>query len=124
MAARLGDRIRPGQRAVGYSELGVYRLLAEPRQSEVVRGFCKDVLGPLLEHERNRPRVLSQTLAAFLHCESNLKETSAFLHIHVNTLRYRLGSLEKILGMSLRDRSRKLELQLALKGLELYDVWE
>jgi purine catabolism regulator len=36
------------------------------------------------------------------------------MHVHPNTLRYRLGRIEKLLGKSLRNPAAIAELQLAL----------
>lgn len=118
-AARMAAHLPPPQRVQAYEELGVYRILADSAQSGVVAAFSRDVLGRLIEHEQNRQPVLLNTLSTFLHSEGNLKNTAAHLHIHVNTLRYRLSRIEEVMAISLKDHSKRLELELALAALAI-----
>jgi hypothetical protein len=56
------------------------------------------VLAPLSENSHGE---LAQTLQTFLRCRFDRKATSAALHVHRNTLAYRLGRIEEITGLDL-----------------------
>src|SRR3954464_14678642 len=59
---------------------------------------------------------LTDTLAAWLDNACNTSDTARALHVHMQTLRYRLRQLEELFGEDqLKDGERRLELQLALK---------
>ena len=71
------------------------RSLASSRQ----RTRLKDkVLAPLSDDEHGE---LAQTLQTFLRCRFDRTATSAALHVHRNTLAYRLRRIEEITGLDL-----------------------
>jgi hypothetical protein len=59
---------------------------------------------------------LEQTLLAWLRHGGNVPAAAAELHVHRQTVRYRLGRLRELLGDALDDPDRRLELELALRG--------
>jgi DNA-binding PucR family transcriptional regulator len=59
---------------------------------------------------------LTDTLQAWLDNACSTGETARALHVHMQTLRYRLRQLEEVFGAGrLEDGDKRLELQLALK---------
>ncbi|MFI7403819.1 PucR family transcriptional regulator [Streptomyces sp. NPDC049541] len=77
------------------------------------------VLAPLdTATEGQRPR-LAETLLAWLLSGSNVPDVAARLHIHPQTVRYRLRQLEKLFGEALHDPGTRLDLILALRAEEL-----
>ncbi|WP_326584400.1 helix-turn-helix domain-containing protein [Streptomyces sp. NBC_00481] len=120
-------------RALGLMGRGVL-----PRQG-VVR--CADQLStlllysdePMLAHLQSRvlapldavaegPRGrLADTLLAWLLGGSNVPDVAARLHIHPQTVRYRLRQLEKLFGEALHDPGTRLDLILALRAEALRD---
>jgi hypothetical protein len=61
-----------------------------------------------------RARLL-ETLAAWLDAHGEARPAAAALHVHVQTVRYRLGQLRDLLGAALDDPQARLELALALR---------
>jgi DNA-binding PucR family transcriptional regulator len=59
-----------------------------------------------------------RTLAVFLRSDRRLKPAAAMLHVHVNTLRYRLSRIEELLGVDLEDVEARFQLEFAVKLLE------
>ena len=102
-----------------FGDLGLYKLLTSLSQSaEAARHFRKTIQ-PLLEHDQRRGSELVDTLAAFFHCHGNLSQTAARLHIHRNTLAYRLEQIASITQLDLNDPDARFALQLALKLLPI-----
>jgi PucR C-terminal helix-turn-helix domain len=58
---------------------------------------------------------LRATLEAWLDAQGHARTAAERLHVHVQTLRYRLGQLREILGEALDDPQCRLELALALR---------
>ena len=76
------------------------------RSPSLVARLKDDVLAPLSEDDHGE---LAQTLQTFLRCRFDRTATSAALHVHRNTLAYRLGRIEEITGLDLgspRDLAR------------------
>jgi hypothetical protein len=61
-----------------------------------------------------RDRLL-ETLRAWLDAHGEARPAAAALHVHVQTVRYRLGQLRDLLGDALDDPQARLELALALR---------
>ncbi|MFC6933180.1 helix-turn-helix domain-containing protein [Actinomadura yumaensis] len=67
-----------------------------------------DVLSP---SQRDR---IAETLLALLEHNFNATEAGAALHVHPQTVRYRLRTIEKLVGEDLYDPRARLEMQLIL----------
>ncbi len=59
---------------------------------------------------------LTATLAAWLAAQGRLQAVAERLHVHPQTVRYRLGQLRELFGDELDDSQRRFELQLALRA--------
>jgi purine catabolism regulator len=60
-----------------------------------------------------------ETLAAYLRNGGNAAITARELHIHYNTLRYRLGKIDELTGGLDRSAISRLSLEVALVGRSL-----
>jgi len=57
-----------------------------------------------------------QTLLAWLQHGCNANEVALRLHVHPQTVRYRLRQVEDLFGDQLRDPDRRFELEIALRA--------
>ena len=69
------------------------------------------VLDPL----RGHPQLL-ETLVAYLSADQNVNAAAEALHVHPNSLRYRLGRVEELLGRTLRSPATLADLYVALRA--------
>ncbi len=97
-----------------FARLGIYRLLFHLYEHEELSDFYQETLAPLLESDSHSSALL-ETLECFFNCNGNLSETARTMHLHRNSLLYRLGRIEELLGRSLEDAELRLSLQIALK---------
>jgi hypothetical protein len=82
---------------------------------EIAADLARRVLAPLERLPRGQRERLRETLAAWLDAQGHARTAAESLHVHVQTLRYRLGRLRDVFGDALDDPQRRLELGLALR---------
>jgi purine catabolism regulator len=111
---RLGKEWR-GAPVTYFGDLGLYQLLTTLGTNPESARFYRKTLGQLMTHDDNRNSELVETLEAFFACHGNISQTSSRLHIHRNTLSYRLERIESIANLDLNDPDARFSLQLALK---------
>ncbi|MGA4543050.1 PucR family transcriptional regulator [Uniformispora flossi] len=114
-ASRIADG-RPGAfEVVGHEELASHVLLLAAAPEGVRRGFRDRLLTPLLAYDARHQAELVTTLEAFLDCDGSWTRCAARLHVHVNTLRYRIGRIEELTGRDLSRLEDKVDFFLALR---------
>ncbi|TCK25855.1 PucR family transcriptional regulator [Pseudonocardia endophytica] len=108
---------RPGPVAVARAgEMLSHVALLAGIPDDVRRGFAAQVLRPLLEHDARSGTELTDTLDAFLDESGSWSRTAARLHLHVNTVRYRIGRVEELTGRDLGRFADRVDLYLALRA--------
>jgi purine catabolism regulator len=112
-ALTMGRRLFGPDSATAFNDLGLYRLLYALQPLPEMRAFRDDALARL--HAKDRAGVLLQTLAAYLATNGSPTDAADRLHLHRNTVLYRLGRIEDLLGVDLRNAEVRLSLHLALK---------
>lgn len=95
---------------VEYSMLGIERLLYEVDQ-ELLERFMNDKLGQL----KRADATLIDTLNVFIQSNSSQKRTANALHVHPNTLYYRLRKAEEILGIDFSNGEDWIDFVVAFK---------
>lgn len=114
-ALEIGRRLFGEGKLHSFARLGIYRLLFPLYDEQVLLDFYQEMLGPLLDADNRSNQALLETLENFFRCNGNLSETARLMHLHRNSLLYRLGRIEELLGRSLEDAELRLSLQIALK---------
>jgi PucR family transcriptional regulator, purine catabolism regulatory protein len=115
-AMLLGGQLLDTSRVLDFGDLGVYRLLALLRESPALWEFYRATLAPLADYDRAQDAELLKTLEAFFTNLGNLTRTAEALHVHRNTLLYRLGRIAEISGLDMDNAEDRLALWIALKA--------
>ncbi len=114
--ARRVAAARPGSVcAAGHQALASHVLLLPFVPDDVRGAFTARLLDPLREYDRRHRAELVPTLEAFLAADGSWTRCAARLHLHVNTLRYRVGRIEQLTGRVLSRLEDKLDFFLALR---------
>lgn len=101
--------------AAGHQELASHVLLLPFVPDDVRRAFTARLLDPLRDYDRKHRAELIPTLEAFLDCDGSWTRCASRLHLHVNTLRYRVGRIEQLTNRDLSRLEDKLDFFLALR---------
>lgn len=99
-----------GKTYVTYSELGAERLWLNTDQN-LLDKFVSDKLGALFKMEKE----YRETLQTFITENKSHKKTAELLHIHPNTLTYRLRKVESNLGIDLNKNEDWINMVLAFQ---------
>lgn len=105
-----------------YDSLGAYKLLFNIEEKNQLRAFAEEVLGPLIQYDREKGGNLLKTLRVYLEYNCNCRQAADALFVHLNTFKYRLRRIAEIGRINLHDAEQRLNVQLALKILEISDL--
>ena len=78
------------------------------------QNFWRHILGKLIDRQDESSSFLLQTLEALIINDWQMRQAAAFLHVHYNTLKYRIKKLEEILEINgLQEGKQRFEVTLA-----------
>jgi len=103
-----------------YDALGIYKFiysLAEKRKED----YKNPILMKLEQYDKCHNQGFLETLEAYLDCDCNTYTAANALHIHSNTLNYRLKRIKEIANIDLEDFNQKVGLYIDLKIKKLLD---
>ncbi|CAM5473991.1 hypothetical protein SAVIM338S_03170 [Streptomyces avidinii] len=82
---------------------------------EVRRAFSRKLLSPLHDYDRRYRSDLVPTLRSFLEHDGSWARCGEALHLHVNSLRYRISRIEALTGRNLSRLEDKMDFAAALR---------
>ncbi len=115
-ALTLGRQLFGTDKILAFSDLGVYRLLVRLRETPELWTFYRETLAKLADYDTRQRADLIKTLDHYFNHLGNLRATSESLHVHRNTLLYRLERIKTISGMDLENAEEHFALWLALRA--------
>ena len=83
---------------------------------DVRHALAARVLDPVLEYDIRNGAGLYETLETFLDCSGSWSKAAARLHLHINTVRYRIGRVEELTGRDLNRFEDRVDVFLALRS--------
>ena len=97
-----------------YKKLGILKLLFDGRDYQELAEYYQEILGQLVEYDRNFESNLIESVRIFLDENGNGIKASKKLYVHRNTLRYRIQRAEEILGLDFANGEDRLSVQAAM----------
>ena len=117
-----GRRLHGPSAVVHFDDLGVFRLLSLIEDPGELDRFVAETLKDLADPASPEAATLRETLQVLLDTNLNVAETARTLHFHYNTLRYRIGKIERAVGPFTSDPHLRLDLALALRVVALREL--
>ncbi|HEY2044777.1 MAG TPA: PucR family transcriptional regulator ligand-binding domain-containing protein [Jatrophihabitans sp.] len=117
----VGRRVHGHGSVSHFDSLGVHRLLSLVPDTAELTSFATEVLAELAGDTLDAAD-LRLTLQTLLDTNLNVAETARALHFHYNTLRYRIGKLERIVGPFTTDPHLRLDVSLALQVVQMRGI--
>ena len=112
LAAGRPDRLN----VAGHGDLASHQALLAHVPDDLRAAYVQRLLGPLRSHDERHHDALEKTLDVFLQCSGSWSRCAALLHIHVNTLRYRIARIAELTGRDPTRLDEQMDLFLALRA--------
>ncbi len=100
-----------------FHDLGFYQLFTNQWERKRLEEIAKSQLKELIKSDSSKGTSFLKTLERYFHHDGNLRATSDDLHIHINTLRYRLKVLKDTFNIDLTAEKCKFDTHFAIKTL-------
>ncbi len=94
-----------------------HRLLLATAGADL-RQISRTTCWSIVEYDRRHNADLLKTLVAYFATDCSWKDTADSLHVHVNTLRYRIEKVQELTHRDLRRTDDRLDVLLALRARE------
>ncbi|SHK44335.1 helix-turn-helix domain-containing protein [Paramaledivibacter caminithermalis] len=104
-----------------YDDLEIKKMLLNNDKKDL-EYFISKTLGPLLNYKKNTRNEYLETLKIYIKSNGNWTYTKDYLHIHGNTLSYRLKRIMDLLNIDLNDYNQRLRVQIAFEILDILPV--
>ena len=115
---RIGEHAHP-ERPCYFYENGILEMSAYYLVGKIdPHSLASDAVTKLWRYDADFGQRSLPTIQAYAECDFSIKRTAQYLHIHENSMRYRLAKMSEICGISFDDTRTQFELVLALNLLK------
>lgn len=104
---------------VSYNTLGVYKLLLAVENEELMNEYYEELLGPLERYDRINETDYYYFLKQYFECDCSTQVAAKNLHLHRNSVIYKLHKCEEILGIEINNQRIRTELMIAFMMKEI-----
>ncbi len=99
-----------------WQELEFNKIIYSLNEENFLFNYDEETLQPILEYDRNHDAELNETLYVYLKCFFSFKESSKILHVHPNTVKYRIEKIKELMPyIDFSNPECYLSLMFALK---------
>lgn len=102
LALRYCMNAKGKKNSFSYKDTKEAQIISAVSHDPELREMARRTLEKLLEYDRSSKADLLETLSAFIRCNYNTSMTARKLHVHRQSLLYRLEKIEALTGMSLK----------------------
>ena len=104
---------RKQERVLGYQELGLYKLLVNIENADVLEDFHNNSFGKLIKYDEENGTDYYKFIKTYIECDGHQGAVSDKLFIHRNTVNNYIKRIEEILDMDLLSWEGKAKLYVA-----------
>lgn len=118
-ALKTGCRLNPEKHIFNYQDYYIPSMLSEAADRLFPENAVPAELMVLRKFDTENQTDYTESLKVYLHERNNLNKAAARLHLHRNSLKYRLDKIADLTGISPDDPDTALKLQLGFLMLEM-----
>lgn len=104
---------------VFYEKLGIYKILTEVKDMEVLEDMVLEYLGPIIEYDKIHRSEYLETLRLYLDYNSSIIAVAEKSFNHRNTINYRMKKIKSLLNKNLEDTRERFMLQFCYKIMDM-----
>ncbi|TGB03532.1 PucR family transcriptional regulator [Halobacillus salinus] len=97
-----------------YQDLGIFQFIDYLYEKRVRDHYTNQYIETLRAYDKKHRSDLLRTISVYLRSDSNVNEASKALHVHANTLNYRLKRIADLTGFNFKDPNQKVTLYIDL----------
>ena len=112
----MGKRLNLEEDLYFYDNLLIYHLLSN---CNTLEPFCHQGILALEDYDKHKDTRYFETLLEYLKNDKSVSKTAAALHIHPNTMSYRLKKITKIANIDLDNLEQCAHILFSFKMLDL-----
>lgn len=101
-----------------YDEVKVYDILQQIPRSELIH-YCSRQVYEIYQYDAAQHTDYITTLLAYLKANRSVKSTAAYLHVHRNTVNYRIARIRELFGLDLDSFSTAHQILLSCQMIRL-----
>ncbi|MBU4440811.1 MAG: helix-turn-helix domain-containing protein, partial [Firmicutes bacterium] len=114
-ALNLGDLLKKTSRILNYDELIISHMILSFRDETNIRNLIHPVVKTLKDLDQKKGSNFLETLMAYINHNQDTTLTAKSLHIHYNTLKYRINRIIEITNIDFSDSETLFNIQLSVK---------
>ena len=119
-ALSIGEMLSPTFWSYKYEDYSVEHVVSFALKSVRLETICHPAVLALDREDRETGSQYIATLDAYLSSDGNLKKLADAMHMHRNTLQYRLNRIAQLTGIHFDDGNENNRLYLSIKLLRVY----
>ena len=119
-ALKLGVQSEPSQIIFHYEHYVMAHVITALTDQNFERAIMHPAIFVIRDYDSQNGTEFLQTLKVYLACEGNQTLTADQLHIHRNSLKYRLSRLHDMIGDDLDEPDQRLRMQISFQMTELF----
>lgn len=114
------SKINSQNNVVFYDELGIYKLLAQIEDRQILDDFINDTLRAIIDYDTLNKGDLCYILRKYLEHNGSVKVVADELFLHRNTVNYKLNKISELLDCNLSLQKNRTELALAFAIIDFF----
>ena len=114
-AAEIGSRLKEKGPLFYYSDLYFYHIMEICEKKEDLQYFIHPAMMKLLYYDRDKNSELLNTIQVYLQNPGSTSKVASELHIHKNTLLYRINKIKELTGCCLENGDEMMSLSFSYK---------
>ena len=119
IALSIGQRLNKSTPIYNYCDLEIFHMIELLVENEDVMDFCSPALLSLIDHDKKNSTSYAETLYIYLKSGKNSNNSAKILHIHRNTMCYRLNRIEELTNIDWYNGNLLAQIYLSFGILKL-----